>query len=67
MRCIYNKCALNVQGFNWWKQGSVATHGAPAIISKRMGLVGLLKEKVQKFGSSISAIHRILHQDASCR
>ena len=51
---------------DWSKLVAVATDGAPAMCSERVGLVGLLKNKVKKLGEYISAIHCIIHQEALC-
>ena len=52
--------------FDWHKLVSVATDGAPAMRSERVGLIGLLRDKMQTLGVSIQAIHCIIHQEALC-
>jgi len=46
----------------------VATDGAPAMCSENVGVVGLLKAKLNSLGTTdtFSAIHCIIHQEALC-
>ena len=53
-------------GFDWFYLVSVATDGARAMRSERVGLVRLLQNKMLELGVSIQAIHRIIHQEALC-
>ena len=63
--CELKNCVEQAD-FDWHKLVSVATDGAPAIRSERVGLVGLLRDKMQTLGVSIQAIHCIIHQKALC-
>ena len=66
---MFNELEMCIEraGLDWSKLVAVATDGALAMCSERMGLVGLLKDKVKKLGEYISAIHCIIHQEALCR
>ena len=60
------KC-IDRAGLDWSKLVSIATDGAPAMVSNNVGLVGLLRKKLDKdFGVSMSAIHCVIHQEALC-
>ena len=65
---VFNELEMCIEraGLDWSKLVAVATDGAPAMCSERVGLVGLLKDKVKKLGEYISAIHCIIHQEALC-
>ena len=60
--CI-DKC-----GLAWDKLVSVATDGAPAMCSEKVGVVGLIVEKRNRLSLTgpFAAIHCILHQEALC-
>ncbi|KAM3936090.1 general transcription factor II-I repeat domain-containing protein 2B-like [Leptodactylus fuscus] len=55
-------------GLPWDTLVSVATDGAPAMCSQKAGVVGLLKDKLNRLSlsGSFAAIHCILHQEALC-
>ena len=65
---VFNELEMCIEraGLDWSKPVAVATDGAPAMCSERVGLVGLLKNKVKKLGEYISAILCIIHQEALC-
>ena len=65
---VFNELEMCIEraGLDWSKLVAVATDGAPAMCSERVGLVGLLKNKVKNLGEYISAIHCIIHQEALC-
>ncbi|XP_043409097.1 general transcription factor II-I repeat domain-containing protein 2B-like [Chelonia mydas] len=53
----------------WNKLVSLATDGAPSMCSENVGVVGLLKTKLNSLnipGISFTSIHCILHQEALC-
>lgn len=53
----------------WNKLVSLATDGAPSMCSENIGVVGLLKTKLNSLnipGISFTSIHCILHQEALC-
>ncbi|KAH1178575.1 hypothetical protein KIL84_012277 [Mauremys mutica] len=57
------------QGLEWNKLISLASDGAPSVCSENVGVVGLLKTKLNSLsipGISFTNIHCILHQDALC-
>ena len=55
-------------GLAWDKLVSVATDGAPAMCSEKVGVVGLIVEKRNQLSltTPFAAIHCILHQEALC-
>jgi len=54
-------------GLDWSKLVSIATNRAPAMCSEKIGLVGLLKNKLKEIHAvSTSTIHCIIHQEALC-
>jgi hypothetical protein len=60
------KC-VDRAGLDWSKLVSVATDGAPAMCSEKVGLVGLLKAKLKEnHGVNMTSIHCIIHQEALC-
>lgn len=69
-RDIFQQLEICIEKFelNWSKLVSIATDGAPAMCSENVGVVGLLKAKLNSLGilGSVTAIHCILHQEALC-
>jgi hypothetical protein len=54
---------------SWTKLVNLATDGAPAMLSEKVGVVGLLKDKLHSLsphGTNFTSIHCILHQEALC-
>lgn len=64
---VLEKC-IEKHGLSWDKLVSMATDGAPAMISQNVGVVGLTKKKLNSLGTGINfvSIHCILHQEALC-
>lgn len=62
-KCIEKYC------LPWEKFVSLATDGAPSMCSQNVGVVGLLKNKLNSLetvGINFTSIHCILHQEALC-
>ena len=58
---------MDCPGSDWSKRVSIATDGAHAICSKKVGPAGLLKNKLKENNDIfMSAIHCIMHQEALC-
>uniref|UniRef100_A0A8C4X772 SPIN-DOC-like zinc-finger domain-containing protein n=1 Tax=Erpetoichthys calabaricus TaxID=27687 RepID=A0A8C4X772_ERPCA len=67
-----NFCAVNCvekSGLSWNKMASVTTDGARAFSGKNVGIVKLLKNKLQAqdTDSDILSFHCILHQESLCK
>jgi len=62
------EACIDKSKLKWEKLVSVATDGAPAMCSDRVGVVGLLKEKRNQLCLSrpFTAVHCIVHQEALC-
>ena len=60
------EACIDKSKLKWEKLVSVATDGAPAMCSDKVGVVGLLKEKRNQLGFSrpFVAVHCIVHQEA---
>ena len=62
------KC-IEKYGLPWDKLVSLATDGAPSMCSQNVGVVGLVKNKLnslETIGINCTSIHCILHQEALC-
>jgi len=62
------EACIDRSGLPWDKLVSVATDGAPAMCSEKVGVVGLVKAKRSQLSLSgpFTAVHCILHQEALC-
>jgi len=60
---------LEKAGLPWNKLVSMVTDGAPAMCSQKIGVVGLVKGKLQSLNmpnNNFTSIHCIVHQEALC-
>jgi len=62
------EACIDRSGLPWDKLLSVATDGAPAMCSEKVGVVGLVKAKRSQLSLSgpFTAVHCVLHQEALC-